>query len=234
MPKQRIIKKIMSSEIIIGGSKGIAEAYLNRRANVSEMVSISRSKPATSNVTHHALDVLTDDLPDVDTCDHLIYFPGSINLKPFSSLMESDFQEDFRINVLGAIRVIKKYLPLLKKSENGSITLFSTVAVAQGMPFHASVAVAKAGVEGLMKSLAAELAPKIRVNCLALNITDTPLAERILRNEKARESIAERQPLKRILTAEEVAEMTEFVAVRAKGMTGQVVLLDLGLSTLRP
>jgi 3-oxoacyl-[acyl-carrier protein] reductase len=224
----------MSSEIIVGGSKGIGQAYLNRRLGNSEIVSISRTEPsAKTGVTHYSVDVLSGELPDVNLCDHLIYFPGSINLKPFNSLSESDFQEDFNINVLGAIRVIKKYLPLIKKSDNASITMFSTVAVAQGMPFHASVAVAKAGVEGLMKSLAAELAPKVRVNCIALNITDTPLAERILRNEKARESIAERQPLKRILTPEEVAEMVEFIAIRAKGMTGQVVGLDLGLSSLR-
>lgn len=224
----------MLSEIIIGGSKGIGQAYLNRRLGKTEIVSISRTEPSQkAELTHYSVDVLDGDLPEVSNCDHLTYFPGSINLKPFNSLSEKDFQEDFNINVLGAIRVIKKYLPLLKKSESASITLFSTVAVAQGMPFHASVAVAKSGVEGLMKSLAAELAPKIRVNCIALNITDTPLAERILRNEKARESIAERQPLKRILNAEEVAEMVEFVATRAHGMTGQVVGLDLGLSNLR-
>ena len=223
----------MSSEIIIGGSKGVGNAYLKRRMGVSDIVSISRTTPDVSGISHHSVDVLTGELPDVDTCDHLIYFPGSINLKPFNSLTEKDFQDDFNINVLGAIRVIKKYLPTLKKSDNPSITLFSTVAVAQGMPFHASVAVAKAGIEGLTKSLAAELAPKIRVNCIALNITDTPLAERILRNDKARESIAERQPLKRILNSAEVAEMVEFVATRAHGMTGQVVGLDLGLSTLR-
>jgi len=226
----------MQTEIIIGGSHGIGRSYLAKRLSHAHIVNISRTTPdlAHPNLTHHQLDVTTDELPDVASSHHLIYFPGSINLKPFNSLTEADFTTDFTVNVLGAIRAIKKYLPLLKKAENSSITLFSTVAVAQGMPFHASVAVAKAGVEGLMRSLAAELAPTVRVNCLALNITDTPLAERILRNEKARESIAERQPLKRILTSDEVAEMVEFIATRAHGMTGQVVGLDLGLSTLRP
>jgi len=225
----------MHTEIIIGGSHGIGRAYLSRRLEEAAIINISRTAPdiTHAHLTHHSLDVTVDELPDVSAADRLLYFPGTINLKPFNSLSEQDFLDDFRVNVLGAVRVIKKYAPLLKKSEDASITLFSTVAVGQGMPFHASVAVAKAGIEGLTRSLAAEFAPKIRVNCLAINMTDTPLAERILRNEKARESIAERQPLKRILTADEVAEMTEFVAVRAKGMTGQVVGLDLGLSTLR-
>jgi NAD(P)-dependent dehydrogenase (short-subunit alcohol dehydrogenase family) len=225
----------MHTEIIIGGSHGIGHAYLTRRLSESLIINISRTAPdiTHAHLTHHSLDVTTDELPDVIAADRLLYFPGTINLKPFNSLSEQDYLDDFRVNVLGAVRAIKKYAPLLKKSDDASITLFSTVAVAQGMPFHASVAVAKAGIEGLTRSLAAEFAPKIRVNCLAINMTDTPLAERFLRNEKARESIADRQPLKRILTADEVAEMTEFVAVRAKGMTGQVIGLDLGLSTLR-
>ena len=225
----------MQTEIIVGGSHGIGRSYLERRLPHAHIVNISRTAPDTAHthLAHHTADVVTDHLPDVASAGHLVYFPGTINLKPFGSLSDADFLHDFNVKVLGAVRVIRKYLPLLKKAENSSITLFSTVAVAQGMPYHASVAVAKAGIEGLTRSLAAELAPTVRVNCLALNITDTPLAERILRNEKARESITERQPLKRILAPEEVAEMTEFVTIRALGMTGQVIGLDLGLSTLR-
>jgi NAD(P)-dependent dehydrogenase (short-subunit alcohol dehydrogenase family) len=185
-------------------------------------------------VNHHQVDILTDELPDLEAADALLYFPGSINLKPFTSLSEEQFRADFEINVMGAIKTIRKYLPLLKKSTQPSITLFSTVAVGQGMPFHASVAAAKGALEGLVRALAAEMAPKIRVNALAINLTDTPLAERILRNEKARENIADRQPLKRIMEAEEVADAAHFIVHQAPGMTGQIVGLDLGLSTLRP
>lgn len=225
----------MQTEIIVGGSHGIGRSYLDRRLSQAQIINISRTAPDTTHahLVHYSADVVADELPDVPSVRHLVYFPGTINLKPFGSLSDADFLNDFQVNVLGAVRVIRKYLPMLKKAENSSITLFSTVAVAQGMPYHASVAVAKAGIEGLTRSLAAELAPTVRVNCLALNITDTPLAKRILRNEKAREGITERQPLKRILSPEEVAEMVEFITTRAHGMTGQVVGLDLGLSTLR-
>ncbi|MEQ9232175.1 MAG: SDR family oxidoreductase [Cyclobacteriaceae bacterium] len=225
----------MRTEIIIGGSHGIGLAYLKKKIESTRIINISRTKPDLDheNLTHHEVDILKDDLPDVDCADALIYFPGSINLKPFNSLSEDDFRNDFEINVMGAVKAIKKYSNLLKKGQNASITLFSTVAVAQGMPFHASVAVAKAGVEGLTKSLAAEFVTNIRVNCLALNITDTPLAEKILRNEKARESIAERQPMKRILTSDEVADSVMYLVDKAVGMTGQIVGLDMGLSTIR-
>jgi len=225
----------MRTEIIIGGSHGIGLAYLKQQIDYARIINISRTAPELThaNLTHYGVDISTGELPEVEEADALIYFPGSINLKPFNSLSEDDFKSDFEINVLGAVRVIKKYLPRIKKGLNPSITLFSTVAVAQGMPFHASVSVAKAGVEGLTKSLAAELVDSVRVNCLALNITDTPLAEKILRNDKARENIAQRQPMKRILTADEAADAVNFLVEKAVGMTGQIVGLDMGLSTIR-
>jgi len=221
------------NQIIIGGSHGIGLAYLQKQSGHA-CVNLSRTKPEIDGVDHHEVDILKDDLPDLEAADALLYFPGSINLKPFTSLSEDVFQSDFDINVVGAVRAIKKYLPLLKKADTPSITLFSTVAVGQGMPFHASVAAAKGAVEGLVRALAAEWAPKIRVNAIAINLTDTPLAEKILRNDKARENIAERQPMKRIMHAEEVADAAHFVVHHAPGMTGQVMGLDLGLSTLRP
>lgn len=225
----------MRTEIIIGGSRGIGLSYLKQNLDSKKIINLSRSQPHLQhvNLSHQEMDILKDDLPDIESANALIYFPGSINLKPFSSLSEDDFRSDFEINVMGAVRAIKKYASILKKSENGSIVLFSTVAVTQGMPFHASVSVAKAGVEGLTRSLAAEFASSIRVNCLALNITDTPLAAKILRNEKSRESIAERQPMKRILSPDEVADAVTFIVDKGVGMTGQVVGLDMGLSTLR-
>jgi len=135
---------------------------------------------------------------------------------------------------MGAIKSIKQYLKALKKNNGGSIVLFSTVAVAQGMPFHSSVAVSKAGVEALTKSLAAELAPQIRVNCVAPSITDTPLASGILRNEKSREKLIQRHPLKKILEAEDVAHMVSFLTSdKSGGITGQVMAVDAGLSSLR-
>ncbi len=226
----------MSRLLIVGGSKGIGNALLKQTVNDHEVINISRTIPdlTGSEYEHYELDVLKDELPDLERLDQLVYCPGSISLKPISSLKLDQFKSDFEVNVLGAVKVIKKYLKQLKKSEKASIVLFSTVAVQQGMPFHASIAVAKAGIEALMKSLAAELAPKIRVNCIAPSVTDTPLASGLLRNEKAIENIKNRHPLKDILYPEDVAAMVKFLlSDHAKGITGQIIGIDSGLSTLK-
>jgi NAD(P)-dependent dehydrogenase (short-subunit alcohol dehydrogenase family) len=221
--------------LIIGGSKGIGAELLKQFvAQNEECVVFSRTGIQNlPGVEHIELDVTTDELPDLEDIKTITYCPGSINLKPISSLKEEDFLTDFSINVLGAIRVIKKYHRQLK-ANNGSIVLFSTVAVQQGMPFHASVAVSKAGVEGLTRSLAAEFAPTIRVNCIAPTITDTPLAAGLLRNEKIRENTAERHPLKRFLAPQEISGMAAYLHSNlAVGITGQVIGIDAGLSRLR-
>ena len=225
----------MGKILIIGGSKGIGASLLEKLIADNEVINFSRSEPVSNqNLTHYNIDVIRDELPDLDDISNIVYCPGSITLKPISSLKIEDFKNDFEINVLGAVKVIKQYLRSLKKAENASILLFSTVAVAQGMPFHSSIAVAKAGVEGLTKSLAAELAPNIRVNCIAPSVTDTPLASGILRNEKAIENIKNRHPLKRILDADDISNMAEFLLLnKSKGITGQIIGIDAGLSSLK-
>jgi NAD(P)-dependent dehydrogenase (short-subunit alcohol dehydrogenase family) len=149
-------------------------------------------------------------------------------------LTEEDFKNDYEINVLGAIRVLQKYLPLLKKGTNPSVLLFSTVAVKMGMPFHTSISAAKGAVEGLMKSLAAEYAPKIRFNAIAPTLTNTRLAEKILRNDKSKELSAERHPLKRYLEPDEVAEMASFlISDKGASLSGQIIEMDCGIVNLK-
>ncbi len=226
----------MKTVIIIGGSKGIGRAILEKMLPDNKVINISRSDPGIEheNLEHHSADVLKDELPDVESVDSLVYCPGSINLKPVSSLKEEDFQQDFSINVLGAVKTIKKYYRVLRKSEIASIVLFSTVAVGQGMPFHSSVASAKGAVEGLTRSLAAEFAPKVRVNCVAPSLTDTDLAANLLRNEKMIENAKSRHPLQIILEPEDIAEMACYlIDERARGITGQVIGVDAGLSKLK-
>jgi len=224
----------MKNIVIIGGSRGIGAEILKEQSQSHTCINISRNEPneLNANITHHSVNVLEDELPNIESLDSLIYCPGSITLKPISTLKEEHFLSDYRINVLGAVRVIKKYLPLLKKGNNPSITLFSTVAVAQGMPFHASIASAKAAVEGLTKSLAAELAPTVRVNCIAPTITATELAANILKNEKMKENAINRHPLKKILEPSDVASLANFL-IHEKSMTGQVLGVDAGLSSLK-
>jgi NAD(P)-dependent dehydrogenase (short-subunit alcohol dehydrogenase family) len=166
--------------------------------------------------------------------DGLVYFPGSITLKPFHRLTREDFLHDFQVNCLGAAETIRQALPSLKAAPSASIVLFSTVAVAQGMPFHASIAAAKGAVEGLALSLAAELAPKIRVNVIAPSLTDTPLAGTLLNTEAKREAAAKRHPLQRIGDPGQVAELADFLLSDASAfMTGQILRPDGGLSSIR-
>lgn len=226
----------MGALLIIGGSKGIGNALLKLEVENRKVVNISRTAPELEhpNLTHYGLDVLIDDLPDIEEIDGIVYCPGSINLKPIGSLKLEDFKTDFEINVLGAVRVIQNYFRKLKKGNDPSIVMFSTVAVSRGMAFHASVAAAKAGVEGLVKSLAAEFAPAIRVNCIAPSITDTPLAANLLKNEERKEALGNNHPLKRIGSAKEVAQLAHFLlSDSASNITGQVWGIDGGMANIK-
>ncbi len=172
------------------------------------------------------------DLPE--QLEGLVYFPGSITLKPFHRLTAADFLQDFQVNCLGAAAVIQAALPALKAAPSAAVVLFSTIAVAQGMAFHASVAAAKGAVEGLAKALAAELAPKIRVNVIAPSLTDTPLAGALLNSDAKREAAAKRHPLNQVGAADDVAKLVAFLlGDESKFMTGQVLRPDGGLSSVR-
>jgi NAD(P)-dependent dehydrogenase (short-subunit alcohol dehydrogenase family) len=227
----------MKNIIVIGGSKGIGKEIVNsqlEKGNKCYNFSRTDSGINNTNLIEERIDILSDDLPDIENVDSIIYCPGSINLKPILQLKEEDFINDFNINVLGAIKTVKNYLNNLKRGNDPTLLFFSTVAVGQGMPFHSSVSVAKAGIEGLTKSLAAELAPTIRVNCIAPTITRTDMAQRILRNEKIEENIANKHPLKKICEAKDISDMADFLISRnAKSITGQIMHVDGGMSTLK-
>lgn len=223
----------MSKILIVGGTKGIGKRISELLEN-SDCIIFSRDEINSANHNHiyYNLDVKNAEFPDIEDLSSIIYCPGTINLKPFRSLKEEDFLNDFNVNFMGAVSIIKKYQKNLTKSENASITLFSTVAVSQGMPFHASIAAAKGAVEGLTKSLAAEFAGKIRVNCIAPTLTNTPLAEGILRNEDAIKRSDERHPSKRINSVDDVANTAVFL-LQNNNITGQILHVDGGMSTLK-
>jgi 3-oxoacyl-[acyl-carrier protein] reductase len=226
----------MKNIVIIGGSKGIGSAILLQQLETNLVYNISRNAPEIThpNLKHFSVDVLKDTLPEIENIDTLIYCPGSINLKPIGSLSIDDFRNDFEINVIGAVKAIQKYLPVLKKGTNPSIVLFSTVAAKLGMPFHASIATSKAGVEGLVKSLGAELASVVRINAIAPTITETSLSAGILRNDRMKENMVERHPMKGYLKPEEVANMANFlISENAKSISGQVFEMDYGIVTFK-
>ena len=189
------------------------------------------------NVEFHSADVTkaTEELPQLtDSIDGIVYCPGTINLKPLKSLKIEDFQNDFEVNVLGAVKTINKYFNNLKSAENASIVLFSTVAVQTGMQYHASIASAKGAVEGLTRSLAAEFAPNIRVNCIAPSVTNTPLAEKLLNNDAKLKASEDRHPLKRVGNSKEMAELVSFLLSENSGfITGQIFKADGGISSIK-
>jgi len=229
----------MSHYVIVGGSSGIGLALADMLSENNDVLVISRN--ASEKALPPAVDfidanVLTDDLESIfpDEIDGLIYCPGSINLKPFRSLKDEDFLHDFDLNVMGAIRTIRASRKALTKSGKASILLFSTVAVSQGMNFHSSISVSKGAIEGLTKSLAAEFAPKIRVNAIAPSLINTPLAGKLLGNEKMQEAAKARHPLKTYGQPEDVATLAAFlVSEKAAFVSGQIYGMDGGLSTLR-
>lgn len=224
--------------LIIGGNTGIGEQLvkkLNKEGNQVYLASRNKGELEGENVYYQKVDVKEEfelDLPE--ELDGLVYCPGTINLKPFHRLKEEDFLEDFKVNHLGAVKVIQQALKALKKAESASIVLFSTVAVQTGLSFHTSVASAKGAIEGLGKALAAELAPNIRVNVIAPSLTDTPLAERLLSSEDKKKANAERHPLKKIGSPEDIANAVHFLVTDASSwITGQVLSIDGGLGSLR-
>jgi len=226
----------MRTILVVGGSRGIGKEVVKKLLPETKVVSISREASDLDhvNLTQIEMDAVKGELPELEEVDGLVYCPGTINLKPFSRLSEEDFLNDFEINVLGAVRVLKAYEKNLKKSAQASVVLFSTVASDMGMTFHSSVAISKSGVEGLAKSLAAEWAPKIRVNAIAPTITDTTLASKILRNDAIREKMKERHPLKKILDPTEVAELAVYLLSNgSRSITGQVLKMDAGMLSIK-
>lgn len=224
--------------LLIGGNSGIGWSTSRQLiAQGDTVIAATRSSDRLVElgvqVQHFdALQPTPLDLPTI--IDGLVYFPGSINLKPFHRLSAEDFLTDFRVNCLGAVTAIQAALPALKASPLASIILFSTVAVAQGLPFHTSISAAKGAVEGLALALAAELAPKIRVNVIAPSLTDTPLAGTLLNSEAKREAAAKRHPLQQIGDPEDTAALVAFLLSDAsKFLSGQVFRPDGGLSSLR-
>lgn len=231
----------MRNYIIIGGSSGIGQELVNLLEQDGASVTATYNTNEVenrANVNYIKLDVLEDTL-DLDSLPEeihgLAYCPGSINLKPFHRFTEEDFIQDFRLQVLGATKIIKELLPRMKKSENPSIVLFSTIAVQTGFSFHSQVAISKGAIEGLTRSLAAELAPKIRVNAIAPSLTDTNMASKFLSTPEKQSLQAEKNPLKKIGQPKDIAEAAFFLmSQKSSWVSGQILHIDGGFSSLKP
>lgn len=230
----------MANILIIGSSSGIGLSLSKNLIAGGHRVFGTFLK---TEITHQGfekiqqLDVLGDalDLSFVpDVLDGVAYCPGAIPLKPFSRIKPADFSADYQLQFLGAVKVLQACLPKLKNSQNPSIVLFSTVAVQTGFNFHSLVSSSKGAIEGLTRALAAEFAPKIRVNCIAPSIVDTPLAGSLLGSEEKKEANAQRHPLKKIGNSEDIANLAEFLlSEKSSWITGQVLHADGGISRLK-
>jgi 3-oxoacyl-[acyl-carrier protein] reductase len=220
--------------LIVGGSSGISAALAQRLLDSGHRVLTRSRKPGLGEWEMYDASDEHQELNVPESLDGLVYAPGSINLKPFRGLRPSDWQNDWTINVMGAVRVLQRSEKALMASGKASVVLFSTVAVGTGMPYHASIAASKGAVEGLCRSLAAEWAPKVRVNAIAPSITDTPMAERLLGSPEKRENSQKRHPLNRISGPEELAGLAAFLlGSDAAGLSGQILHPDNGMGNLR-
>ena len=231
----------MKNILIIGASSGIgAQLSKNLAAagyNVTGTYNENTEYEVTPGVSMHHLNVMDDEL-DLDfipeTIDGLVYCVGSINLKPFKRIKPENFLEDFSLQVVGAIKVLQRITPHFKNSEAPSVVFFSTVAVQNGFNFHSQVSTSKGAIEGLTRALAAELAPAIRVNCIAPSLTQTPLASKLLSSEEKIEANDKRHPLGRIGQPEDLAQMAQFLLSSKSGwITGQVFGVDGGMSVVK-
>lgn len=231
---------MMSSKkyIIIGAYSTISLHLIDMLAsNSAHVFSYSRSDIINSSnqISHLKIDTIHAEIPNKalpESVDGLVYFPGTISLKPFKALKQEDFINDLTINFLGAVKTIKQVLKRLNKSS--SIVLFSSVAANLGMPFHTSVAASKGALEGFGKALAAELAPKTRVNIVAPSLTNTKMAEKFLNSEQKMEAMKARHPLNDVGDPKDIASAVFYLLSDAsKWISGQTLAIDDGLSTLK-
>lgn len=231
----------MSAILVIGGSSGIGYALSHKLAGQGHDVfatyyqnSVTSEK---ANLKYHPLNVLDKEtdlsfLPE--RLDGLVYCPGSVTLKPFHRVKPEEFASDYELQVVGAVRTIQSVLPRLRQSNHPAIVLFSTVAVQTGFNFHSQVASSKGAIEGLTRALAAELAPKIRVNAVAPSLTDTPLTHNLINTDEKRAQNDQRHPLKRIGKPTDIAEAVAFLlSEKSSWITGQVLHVDGGMSALK-
>lgn len=226
--------------VIVGGSHGIGLEIVRTLDRLGEAaIVLSRSADSLAgfrNVSHLPWDATQDELDPASLpsqIDGLVYCPGSINLRAFKSLTPSLFRDDFELNVIGAVKAIQASLSGLRAAPAASVVLFSTVAVQQGMPAHASVAASKGAIEGLTRTLASELAPLVRVNCIAPALTHTKMTERFFRDEDRAKALGEQYPLGRTGKPADIAAMASLLlSEEGSWITGQVIGVDGGMSSV--
>ncbi|MBN8703962.1 MAG: SDR family oxidoreductase [Bacteroidetes bacterium] len=232
----------MANYVIVGGTSGIGLSLVEEldsdKSNSIYVVSrTNKNLDKLTNCIHIKWDAMElsnfeSQLPEI--VDGFVYCPGSVNLKPFARLTEKEFKDDFQLNFFGAVNSLHQVLPKLKMSPFASIVFLTTVAATIGMPFHTSIAASKGALEGFSKSLAAELAPAIRVNTVAPSLVKTPLTERLTSTIEKIEVMSKKHPLQKIGEPNDIANIiTYLLSKKSKWITGQTFAVDGGMSTLK-
>ena len=216
--------------LLVGASSDIARHLYETYKSDYDFIKFS-SNDEFSDVSNFNLQD-PDTYTDIENISGIVYFPGTIVLKPFKQLGLEDFKNDYDINVLGLLKILKYYQASLV--DGASLVFISTVAAKLGMPFHSSISMCKASLEALSISLAAEWAPKIRVNCVAPSLVNTKLARRFFRNDKQKEMMSDRHPLKKTGKSEDISHTIEFLlSNKSNWVSGQVFNIDGGMSSLK-
>tara|TARA_B100000242_G_scaffold141143_1_gene100322 strand:+ start:586 stop:1299 length:714 start_codon:yes stop_codon:yes gene_type:complete len=236
----------MSGKFLIFGATGSIGSSLAKQlknAGISNVHLIARNENDVKNIStnlgfnYSVADVLKDGFvenikKDIDEVCGIAYCVGSIDLKPLRMATEQDFNKCMKLNLYSAVDAIKGFQESLKKNK-GSVVLFSTVAAQRGFTNHSIIASAKAAVEGLTVSLAAEFAPNIRVNCVAPSLTNSKIAQPMLKNKALAEGIAKAHPLKRLGEGKDSAALAKFLLTEdSSWVTGQIIAVDGGRSKL--
>jgi 3-oxoacyl-[acyl-carrier protein] reductase len=229
----------MSSKTILvaGASSAIAQATIQQLIiKGHEVIALSRqSLVIPGAICHQVENYSSEQLPSItSTIDGIVYFPGTIQLKPFQRISLEDFKQEMEVHSWGAVSVLQKYIGLIPKDQSGSVVLLGSVAAQIGMPYHASVAMAKGAIHGLTMALAAEWAPRIRVNAVAPSLTETPMGEKLINTPEKRDFIEKKNPMGKIGTPEEIANAISFLlSDEAKWITGQILSVDGGMGKLK-
>ena len=236
----------MSGKFIIFGATGSIGSSLAEQLKNSGMKNVhlvARNETDVKAIsdklgfTYTVADVLEDGFiekikTEINEVIGIAYCVGSIDLKPIRMVTEEDFNKCMKLNLYSAVEVIKGFQESLKKNK-GSVVLFSTVAAQRGFTNHSIIASAKAAVEGLTVSLAAEFAPHIRVNCIAPSLTKSKIAQPMLKNSALAEGIAKAHPLKRLGEGKDSASLAKFlITEESSWITGQIIAVDGGRSKL--
>lgn len=225
----------MRNILVIGGSSGIGKELVTKLQLQNQVFATYNSGSIDNEnvVTKQwsaSEDFETDWLPE--ELHGLVYCPGSINLKPFKRYTDEDFKADYELQVLGAVKCIRACYSKLMGQEDAAVVLFSSVAATVGLNYHSLVGSSKSAVEGLVRSLAAEFAPKCRVNAVSLSLTNTPLAQKLLNTPEKIEANGKRHPMGRVGTPSDAVQAVEYL-LQNSWVTGQVLQVDGGMSALK-